>query len=135
MPVNTTSSTSKPLMFISGFIFLPEKKVRLLGHFIVETSHPRWDGFSALFLVIDYWFKYLGLTDQPVTQTLAQFYTEYTNDPTARERYYEKQIEHRGQTRSSFFRVIVGPDEVTVEIYRDDARGGPYELRTEFVLD
>ncbi|MEJ2583360.1 MAG: metallophosphoesterase [Acidobacteriota bacterium] len=84
---------------------------------------------------IDYWFKYLGLTDQPVTQTLAQFYTEYTNDPTARDRYYEAQIEGRGQTRSTFFRVTVRADDVLVEIYRDDARGGPYELRKTFVLN
>jgi hypothetical protein len=84
---------------------------------------------------IDYWFKYLGLKDQPVTQTLAQFYTEYKNDPTARERYYEAQINGRGQTRSSFFRVTVGAEDVTVEIFRDDARGGPYELRHEFVLN
>jgi len=84
---------------------------------------------------IDYWFKYLGLKDQPVTQTLAQFYTEYKNDPTARDRYYEAQIKGRGQTRSSFFRVTVGKDEVSVEIYRDDAHGGPYELRHTFVLN
>jgi hypothetical protein len=85
---------------------------------------------------IDYWFKYLGLTGQPVTQTLAQFYTEYTKDPEGtRERYYEAQIEGRGQTRSSFFRVTVGEEEVSVEIYRDDARGGPYELRETFVLN
>ena len=74
---------------------------------------------------IDYWFKYLGLTGQPVTQTLAQFYTEYGGDPTARDRWYEAQIKGRGQTRSSFFRVIVDGDDVTVEIYRDDAHGGP----------
>jgi hypothetical protein len=84
---------------------------------------------------VDYWFKYLGLKDQPVTQTLAQFYTEYKNDPTARDRYYEAQIKGRGQTRSTFFRVTVGADEVSVEIYRDDARGGPYELRKTFVLN
>ncbi len=84
---------------------------------------------------IDYWFKYLGLKDQPVTQTLAQFYTEYTNDPTARDRYYEAQIKGRGQTRSTFFRVTVGADEVSVEIYRDDAHGGPYELRKTVVLN
>jgi hypothetical protein len=84
---------------------------------------------------VDYWFKYLGLKDQPVTQTLAQFYTEYKNDPTARDRYYEAQIEGRGQTRSSFFRVTVGADEVSVEVYRDDAHGGPYELRKTFVLN
>jgi len=84
---------------------------------------------------IDYWFKYLGLQGQPVIQTLAQFYTEYTNDPEARDRYYEAQILHRGHTRSSFLRVIVGADEVSVEIYRDDAHGGPYELRKTVVLN
>lgn len=84
---------------------------------------------------IDRWMKYLGMEDQPVIQALAQFYTEYANDPGASKRYYEKQIYYRGQTRSSFFRVTVGEDEVSVEIYRDDARGGPYELRKEFVLN
>ena len=84
---------------------------------------------------IDKWFKYLGLEDQPVAQTLAQFYTEYANDPEARDRYYEAQIKGRGQTRSSFLRVTVSTDEVRVEIYRDDARGGPYELRTTFILN
>ncbi len=84
---------------------------------------------------IDYWFKYLGLTGQPVTQTLAQFYTEYGSDPSARDRYYEAQIEGRGQTRSSFFRVIVGGDNPVVEVYRDDARGGPYTLMHTVVLN
>lgn len=84
---------------------------------------------------IDYWFKYLGLTGQPVTQTLAQFYTEYGSDPSARERWYEAQIKGRGQTRSSFFRVIVGDGTVEVEIYRDDAHGGPYTLRETVVLN
>jgi hypothetical protein len=84
---------------------------------------------------IDYWFEYLGLTGQPVTQTLAQFYTEYGSDPEARDRWYEAQIEGRGQTRSSFFRVVVGGDDVEVEIYRDDARGGPYTLMHRVVLN
>ncbi len=84
---------------------------------------------------IDRWMKYLGMEDQPVTQTLAQFYTEYTKDPEAHARYLEEQIYYRGHTRSSFFRVTVGADEVSVEIYRDDARGGPYELRKKIVLD
>jgi 3',5'-cyclic AMP phosphodiesterase CpdA len=84
---------------------------------------------------IDRWMKYLGMEDQPVTQTLAQFYSEYTNDPDARDRYFENQIHYRGHTRSSFFRVTVGADQVSVEIYRDDARGGPYELRKTIVLN
>ncbi|MDX2438841.1 MAG: metallophosphoesterase [Acidobacteriota bacterium] len=84
---------------------------------------------------VDYWFKYLGLEDQPVTQTLAQFYDEYGSDPTARDRWYERQIEGRGQTRSSFFKVFVGPDEIKVEIYRDDAHGGPYTLRETVILN
>jgi len=82
---------------------------------------------------IDRWFKYLGLKGQPVTQTLAQFYEEYRDDPEARDRYYEAQIKGRGQTRSSFMRVIVG-DDIKVEIYRDDARGGAYTLRETVVL-
>jgi hypothetical protein len=84
---------------------------------------------------IDYWFKYLGLTGQPVTQTLAQFYTEYGSDLEARDRYYEAQIKGRGQTRSSFFRVIVGSESPVVEIYRDDAHGGPYTLMHTVVLN
>jgi len=84
---------------------------------------------------VDYWFKYLGLEDQPVTQTLAQFYDEYGNDPTARDRWYEAQIEGRGQTRSSFFKVFVGAEEIEVEIYRDDAHGGPYTLRETVILN
>lgn len=78
---------------------------------------------------IDYWFGYLGLEGQPVIQTMAQFYDEYGSDPTAKDRLYEAQIEGRGQTSSSFFKVFVGPDEIKVEIYRDDAHGGPYTLR------
>jgi hypothetical protein len=31
--------------------------------------------------------------------------------------------------------VTVGSDDVSVEIYRDDARGGPYELRKTFILN
>jgi hypothetical protein len=84
---------------------------------------------------IDYWFGYLGLEDQPVVQTLAQFYDEYSSDPTAHDRWYEKQIEGRGQTSSSFFKVVVGADQVTVEIYRDDAHGGPYTLRETVTLN
>ncbi len=83
---------------------------------------------------IDRWFKYLGLEDQPIVQTLAQFYDEYAHDPAARERYYEAQIKGRGQTRSTFLRIVVGSD-VTVEIYRDDAHGGPYTLRKTVLLE
>lgn len=84
---------------------------------------------------IDYWFGYLGLEDQPVVQTLAQFYDEYGRDPSARDRWYDRQIEGRGQTGSSFFKVVVGADRVTVEIYRDDAHGGPYTLRETVTLN
>jgi hypothetical protein len=84
---------------------------------------------------VDRWLKYLGLKDAPVTQAMAQFYDEYTNDPTARERYYEKQIEGRKQTRSTFLRISVSRETVTVEYYRDDAHGGPYSLRETVMLD
>ena len=84
---------------------------------------------------IDRWFKYLGMTGQPVVQTMAQFYNEYGDDPDARDRYYEKQIEGRGQAPSTFLRVVVGAADVTVDFYRDDSHGGPYSLRETIVLD
>lgn len=84
---------------------------------------------------VDRWFKYLGLEEQPVIQTLAQFYTEYASDPEAPARYYEKQIEGRGQTRSTFLKVFVDSDHIRVEVFRDDARGGPYALRETVFLE
>ena len=84
---------------------------------------------------IDRWFKYLGMKDQPVVQTLAQFYQEYGDDPEARGRYYEAQIKGRGQTPSTILRISVGEDGVTVEYYRDDSRGGSYSLRETLTLD
>jgi hypothetical protein len=84
---------------------------------------------------IDRWFKYLGMTETPVVQTLAQFFDEYTNDPQARDRYYERQIEGRKQTASTFMRITVAGGTVKVEYYRDDAHGGPYSLRETLILD
>jgi hypothetical protein len=75
------------------------------------------------------------MDDGPLTQTLAQFYDEYSNDPTARDRFYERQIEGRQQTSSTFLRITVDNDTVTVEIYRDDGHGGPYSLRETVTLD
>jgi hypothetical protein len=84
---------------------------------------------------VDRWIKYLGLKSAPVTQAMAQFYNEYTNDPNARQRFYEVQIKNRQQTRSTFMRITVGDQEVTVEVYRDDAHGGPYSLRKTVMLN
>jgi len=77
----------------------------------------------------------LGLAGQPVTQALAQFSTEYGSDSESRDRWCEAQIEGRGKTRSSFFRVIVGGERAVVEIYPDDAHGGPYTLMHRVVLN
>jgi hypothetical protein len=84
---------------------------------------------------VDRWFKYLGLTETPVVQTLAQFYDEYSTDPEARDRYYERQIEGRKQTASTFLRVTITGESVKVEFYRDDSHGGPYSLRETVMLD
>ncbi len=37
--------------------------------------------------------------------------------------------------RSTFLRVLVGDDNVCVEVYRDDPSGGPYQLTRTVVLD
>ncbi len=83
---------------------------------------------------VDKWFGYLELDGLPVIPALAQFYNEYGSDPSARDRYYEAQIRGREQARSTFMRIIVG-DDVKVEIYRDDAHGGPYTLMHTVVLN
>ncbi len=83
---------------------------------------------------VDKWFKYLGMTDQPVVPTLAQFCDEYGSDPEARDRFYEAQIRGRGQTPSTFLKISVGAEGTTVEYYRDDAHGGPYSLRETLTL-
>jgi len=84
---------------------------------------------------IDRWLKYMGMTEAPVVPTLAQFYDEYSTDPGARDRYYERQIEGRKQTASSFLRITVTGDNVQVDFYRDDAHGGPYSLRESLMLE
>ena len=84
---------------------------------------------------IDMWLKYLEMTDQPVVPTLAQFVEEYDGDPDAPNRYYEAQIRGRGQTPSTFLRILVGAEKTTVEFYRDDGRGGPYSLRETLTLE
>jgi hypothetical protein len=84
---------------------------------------------------IDRWLKYMGMTEAPVVPTLAQFYDEYSTDPDARDRYYERQIEGRKQTASSFLRITVTGDKVKVDFYRDDAHGGPYSLRESLMLE
>ncbi len=77
----------------------------------------------------------MGMTEAPVVPTLAQFYDEYSTDPGARDRYYERQIEGRKQTASSFLRITVTGDNVQVDFYRDDAHGGPYSLRESLMLE
>jgi hypothetical protein len=84
---------------------------------------------------VDRWFKYLGMTETPVVQTLAQFYDEYSSDPTARDRYYERQIEGRKQTASTFLRITITGENVRVDFYRDDTHGGPYSLRETLILE
>jgi hypothetical protein len=94
-----------------------------------------FDWRDAHFVVLNQYFDGVndwGLEDQPVIQTMAQFFDEYGSDPSIHDQWYEAQIEGRGQTRSSFFKVFVGDDEITVEIYRDDAHGGPYTSGRRF---
>ena len=75
------------------------------------------------------------MTETPVIQTLAQFYDEYSSDPTARDRYYEMQIEGRKQTASTFLRITITGEDVRVDFYRDDTHGGPYSLRESLTLE
>jgi len=78
---------------------------------------------------------YDAVTDDAAIQGLARFYEDYRQGGEAKERHVRTFWENAAYAKSTFLKVYVGTSGVTVEIYRDDARGGPYALRKTVVLD
>ncbi|MDZ7260924.1 MAG: metallophosphoesterase [candidate division KSB1 bacterium] len=84
---------------------------------------------------IDRWLTSMALTGKPVVQTLSQFYLDYQQGGEAKEKYFQAFWENSGYARSTFLKIYAGKEEVKVEIYRDDGRGGIYSLRHTEILD
>lgn len=65
---------------------------------------------------------------------LLRFYQDYSKDKSHAEKFTKVFWENIEWQRSSFFKITVGEDDIKVEIYRDDGRGGKYTLRESLYL-
>ena len=79
--------------------------------------------------------SYKDLDDKAGFILFKQFYSQFSSDAMYRKRVSQRYQENANLARSTFFRFIVQGEEVGIEIYRDDARGGRYELTHLTVLD
>jgi len=74
------------------------------------------------------------VADDAALQGLARFYEDYRQGGDAKAQHVRTFWENAAYAKSSFLKVYVSKNGVKVEIYRDDARGGPYALRKTVVL-
>src|SRR6056297_3516154 len=74
-----------------------------------------------------YW-KNIFMKSAPITlkKHFINFYKNYNNDKELREKYIKTFDELSDQTRSTFLKVYLKDDQIKVDVYRDDARGGKY---------
>ncbi|HMA61468.1 MAG TPA: metallophosphoesterase [bacterium] len=78
---------------------------------------------------------YHDLKDEPALKHFINFYKNYNNDKELREKYIKTFDELSDQTRSTFLKVYLKDDQIKVDVYRDDARGGKYNLMHTYFLD
>ena len=67
-------------------------------------------------------------------KALLKFYKKYSKNETEAKNLTNVFWENLEWQRSSFFKITVGEDDIKVEIYRDDGRGGKYTLRESLYL-
>ena len=67
-------------------------------------------------------------------KALLRFYKEFSKGKSQSENLTNIFWENLDWQRSSFFKITVGENDVKVEIYRDDGRGGEYSLRHSLYL-
>jgi len=78
--------------------------------------------------------EYKKLTDMQGLQGLLKFYPAYQAGGEARQKIEESFWKYSMYRKSTFMKFYVGKNKVKVEIYRDDAHGGPYQLREMVIL-
>jgi len=79
--------------------------------------------------------SYKKIDDKTGLDLLYQFVKDYAADQNIRDKYKSNFWINANLARSTFLKVITGENNVKVEIYRDDARGGEYQLRYSFTLN
>ena len=79
--------------------------------------------------------SYKNISDERALPLFKMFYQNYTADKLLQEQYIKTFRQNAGLARSTFIKVNTDGISCSLEIYRDDARGGPYTLMHRVVLD
>lgn len=77
---------------------------------------------------------YKDIKDDQGLEALMGFYNEYRKGNNYAVNFEELFWKNCGWRKSSFLKIFVGPEDVRLEIYRDDGRGGKYSLRHNMYL-
>jgi hypothetical protein len=78
---------------------------------------------------------YKVLEDEPGLAAFRTFITTVRSNPAMLTEYDELFRASARIAPSTFMKVFINGEEIRLKIYRDDARGGPYEFTREFVLN
>jgi hypothetical protein len=79
--------------------------------------------------------SYKEIDDNTALPILSEFYNNYSENDQFRDKYISTFWDQANLARSTFMKVIISNDEVKIEIYRDDARGGVYSLMHTTILN
>jgi len=79
--------------------------------------------------------SYKKIPDNIALNGLKQFYSDYLAGGVKRENYLKTFWEAVDWSRSGFIKVFAGKEKIKLEIYRDDAKGGPYSLLHTLILN
>lgn len=78
---------------------------------------------------------YRQLDDESALTTFHIFYKQFSESDQLRQQYQTVFWENANLTRSTFLKMKTNKEKVTIEIYRDDARGGEYSLMHTEILN
>jgi hypothetical protein len=79
--------------------------------------------------------SYRQIDDKTALKILTQFYNQFSENEKLREKYITTFWDNANLTRSTFLKVRTSSNDVKIEIYRDDARGGAYSLMHTVILN
>jgi hypothetical protein len=79
--------------------------------------------------------SYKKIDDKTGLNIFLKFYSDFSENDKLREKYKATFWEEANLARSTFIKILTNIDDATVEIYRDDARGGAYSLMHSVILN
>lgn len=92
-----------------------------------------WDQPYEIKKVLDYMdltdgVYYKELADEPALEALQQFYFEAERLGEKRDEFFQTYWKNWSISASTFTKINVRNNEITADVYRNDAKGGPYTL-------